>query len=72
MHPTIGEFCRVSGLDACRPEFFRRVQRELRDQVQPLLDDRDRLIERVRELEAQVERLTTKPKAAVRSAEVVS
>jgi hypothetical protein len=43
MHPTIEAFCRVGGVGACQSHFFNRIQRELRDHVQPLLDERDRL-----------------------------
>lgn len=58
MHPTIEEFCRVPGRDACKPEFFRRVQRELRENVQPLLDERDVLLRRVVELETELAKVT--------------
>lgn len=59
-HPLLDEFCRVAGLESCRPEFFRRVQRELREQIQPLLDERESLGERVRVLEAELELLRAK------------
>lgn len=59
MHPLLEEFCRIAGRDACRPEVFRRLQREMRDIVQPLLDERDGLAQRVVELEADLARLRT-------------
>ena len=40
----VEEFCRVSGL-TLKPEFFRRCQREFRDTILPLYDERDRLLE---------------------------
>jgi len=43
MHHTIEEFQRIHNPEACRFEVFRRLQRELRDEVQPLLDERERL-----------------------------
>jgi hypothetical protein len=42
-HPLIEEFCRQGG--QLRPEFYRRCQRVFRDEVQPMLDERDRLLE---------------------------
>lgn len=36
MHPIIDEICRTS---APRPDVLRRWQRQLRDEVQPLLDE---------------------------------
>jgi regulator of replication initiation timing len=43
-HPLIDEFCRVAGVHQCQPQFFNRMQRELRDQVQPLLNERESLL----------------------------
>lgn len=42
-HPLIDEFCRVQSPDGLKPEFFRRCQRVFRDEVQPQLDECDRL-----------------------------
>src|SRR4029077_12940826 len=53
-HPVIDEFCRVPGVSACQPHFFNRVQRELRDTIQPLLDERERLLEEVASLREQL------------------
>jgi hypothetical protein len=36
--------------------FFRRMQRVLRDEVQPMLDERDRLLAENAELRAEVEK----------------
>jgi hypothetical protein len=44
-HPLIDEFCRVAGVGNCQSHFFNRCQREFRDQIQPLLDERERLLE---------------------------
>lgn len=66
MHPIIEEFCRIPGLEACQPSFFRRVQRELREQVQPLLDERDALAARVADLESELLRSASRAKAAQR------
>jgi len=49
-HPLIDEFCRAHVLN---PEFLRRCQRVFREDVQPQLDERDRLLARVSELEAE-------------------
>lgn len=43
MHPLIEEICRTPGVDAVQPTCFRRWQRQLRDEIQPLLDDREAL-----------------------------
>lgn len=43
-HPLIDEFCRVPGVGACQPHFFNRCQREFRDTIQPLLDEREQLL----------------------------
>ena len=63
-YPLIDEFCRVSSMDSCRPDFFRRCQREFRDIVQPQLDERDRLITEVAELREQLLRATKKTQRA--------
>lgn len=43
MHPTIEEICRARL--PIRPEVFRRWQRELRERIQPLLDERDQVLD---------------------------
>jgi uncharacterized protein (UPF0335 family) len=53
-HPLLEEFCRASAL---RPEFFRRVQRVIRTEIQPLLEERERLIEENAALRQQVAEL---------------
>lgn len=50
-HPLIDEFCRAHTL---HPSFIHRCQREFREQIQPMLDEREQLLVRVAELEAQV------------------
>ena len=57
----IEEFCRISGL-ALKPEFFRRCQREFRDNVLPLYDERDRLLEENTALKADLEKATERMK----------
>jgi len=57
-HPLIEQVCRVPGVAQCQPHFFNRLQRELRDVIQPLLDERDRLIEENAALREDVLRLT--------------
>ena len=61
MHPLLEEFCRASEF---QPHFLRRAQRELREVVQPLLDEREALLAeytaknaRIAELEAQIAEL---------------
>jgi len=54
-HPLIEQFCRASQL---HPDFLRRCQRVFRAEVQPLLEDRERLLEENASLRADVERLT--------------
>jgi hypothetical protein len=53
MHPVLEEFCRVHSLQSLRPDYFRRVQRLLRDEVQPLLDQREQLIDANATLEVE-------------------
>jgi hypothetical protein len=57
-HPLIEAFCRQSG--QLQPEFYRRCQRVFRDEVQPMLDERDRLIEENATLKAQLEKQNRK------------
>lgn len=70
-HPLIDEFCRVAGVGNCQSHFFNRCQREFRDQIQPMLDERERLLiendalkKRAEELEAAAAR---RQPAALRS-----
>lgn len=60
-HPLIDEFCRIPGVGACQATYFNRVQRELRDQINPLLDEREVLAKRVEELEAELAQLKPRP-----------
>jgi hypothetical protein len=57
-HPLIEAFCRQSG--QLQPEFYRRCQRVFRDEVQPMLDERDRLLEENAALKAQLEKQNRK------------
>ena len=63
-HPIIDEFCRVYSLTNLQNQSFRRMQRILRDEVQPQLDERERLLVENEALRAEVEKLSRK-KAAV-------
>jgi hypothetical protein len=72
MHPVIEEIGRVFHLNNVRDQAFRRWQRLLRDEVQPLLDERDVFIEenaRLREevllLQKQTERKAKKEATSV-------
>ena len=56
-HPAINEFCRIFALDQMRPQAFRRFQRVFRDEVQPQLDERERLLEENAALKAEIETL---------------
>ena len=53
----IDEFCRAKTL---QPHFLNRCQREFRDQIQPMLDERDRLLVEVADLKAQLEKTSKK------------
>lgn len=54
MHPVIDEFCRIYSLSNYQSLSFRRHQRLLRDEVQPLLDEREKLIEENHQLREQL------------------
>lgn len=43
-HPLIDEFCRVRGVASCQPNFFNRCQMVFKNEVQPMLEERERLI----------------------------
>lgn len=47
-------------MGSLRLDVFRRMQRLFRDEVNPRLDERDRLLEENAALKAEVERLTAK------------
>lgn len=67
-HPLIDEFCRIYSPDGMRTEFFRRCQRVFRDEVQPQLDERDRLLEENATLKADLEKLTAPKRAKAETA----
>jgi len=60
MHGLLDEFCRAGEL---RPGKLHQFQREFRDQIQPLLDERERLLEENAALRAQLEAQPAKPRA---------
>jgi hypothetical protein len=64
-HPLIDQFCSVKGPDHCRSDFFYRCQRVFREEVQPQLDERERLLEENAELKATIEKLRAKKKPEV-------
>ena len=56
MHPVFDEFCRAAAL---QPHVFRRMQRQVRTEIQPLLDERETLLVEVaslREANADLQR----------------
>jgi hypothetical protein len=59
-HPLIDEFCRIQNADGMRTEFFRRCQRVFRDEVQPQLDERERLLVENGDLKAQLDKLSAR------------
>lgn len=61
-HPLIDDFCRVQGVGNCQAHFFNRCQRVFRDEVQPQLDERERLLEENAMLKAEIAKLTAKKK----------
>lgn len=63
-HPLLDDFCRQKGLEL-RPEYYRRCQRVFRDEVTPMLEERDRLLEENAALTAQIEKLTARKGKAV-------
>lgn len=56
-HPLIEEFCRAHEL---HPTFLRRCQRVFRDEIQPLIDEREALLVENAELKAKLEELQAK------------
>ena len=67
-HPIIDELCRVHGPDDMRFEFFQRCKRILRDEVNPMLDERERLLEENMALKADLEKLTAPKRAKAETA----
>lgn len=43
MHPLFEEICRTPGVSSVQPHCFNRWQRQLRDEIQPLLDELEQL-----------------------------
>lgn len=62
MHPVFEEFCRARDL---RPEVLHRMQRVVRTEIQPLLDERETLIEENARLRERVAALEAEPKQRV-------
>lgn len=61
-HPLIEQFCQQSG--ELRLDFYRRCQRVFRDEVQPMLDEAERLKVENAELKAQLDKVKSKKAAA--------
>lgn len=53
-HPIIEEFCRIHSPERMQTVFFRRMQRVLRDEIAPMLDERERLLAENAELKAEI------------------
>jgi len=68
MHPLLEQFCRIPGIGACQSHFFNRMQRELRDDIQPKLDERDQLLVENEQLKAENERLKARKGKAAEAA----
>jgi regulator of replication initiation timing len=51
-HPLIDEFCRAHDF---RPDFLRRCQRVFRDEINPLLEEREQLLVENAHLKAQLD-----------------
>lgn len=62
MHPLIAEV--IAWKEAPRQDVLRRIQQQLPLQIQPILDEHDRLVVRVAELEADNAKLKARPKVA--------
>jgi len=56
-HPAIDEFTRIYSLAQFQSSTFRRLQRVFRDEVQPLLTERDELADENARLKQRVEAL---------------
>lgn len=72
MHPVLAELCRVSSIPDMRPDFFRRMQRQLRDDVQPLLDQRDTLEAENVALKARLAEIDAMPRRGRKPAEATA
>jgi len=57
MHPILEEFCRARELQT---HVLRRMQREMRDTIQPLIDIGESAAKRIADLEAENESLRAK------------
>jgi hypothetical protein len=65
-HPIIEELNRIHMPSQMQTTFFRRLQRVTLTEIQPMLDERERLIAENLELKAEVEKLSArKAKATV-------
>lgn len=65
MHPLLEEICRIPGLGACQATSFNRFQRLLRTDIQPMLDERDKLIEENAALREELTKAQKSKKQAV-------
>lgn len=59
-HPVIDELSRVRGVGSLQNHVFNRIQRVLRDEVQPMLDERETLLAENADLKAQLEYLQSR------------
>jgi len=67
-HPAIDEFCRIYSLQHFQSQTFRRLQRIFRDDVQPLLNERESLLAETATLREQVAALEETVAALVEKA----
>lgn len=68
MHPLFEEICRAPGVSNVQAHCFNRWQRQLRDEIQPLLDELDRL----RAEQAQAETVTVADTAEAETVKVAT
>ncbi len=61
-HPIIEELNRIHSPASMQTTFFRRLQRVTLHEIQPLLDERDRLLVEVEELRSKITAQNTKKK----------
>jgi hypothetical protein len=59
-HPLIEQFCRIPGIQSCQPSFFNQCQRVFRDDVQPMLVEREALLLENAALKEEIAKLKAK------------
>jgi hypothetical protein len=62
--PILDELTRAGSVESIRPVFFRRLQRVVKTEIVPVLDDYDRLAQENTDLKTKVETLTKRKGAA--------